>query len=452
MDRDEWIDEQTVLPGWRRAMESAARALELPFHPVLVRGWMEGHEFLACVRKLGGQVRPCPGFDGWVLALHDDDRLESLRAVIPDYFVDTVGVGDFHGMLELSLGDERFLVLRTEQILVDCLVRAALILGGPSLEATLRLAARVKAVYAEIFRTKRVRVYGSRLAVPEEQSVAESELILPAAFKTPLLAYLDGFWRAAKICATLRLTPSRGVLFVGAPGTGKTQTIRHLLGRYPECSFSVFTPPPPGGKPPETFFERMLGEIAIDGRPAVVVIEDIDRLFDDGGMTPQVFLNAVDGLFQSKQPVLWIATSNDPTGLAPNILDRPGRFDRIFVFELPGVEERLTLLKRFSPWPANPEVLERVARDAAGLSGAHIRELCVAAALASAEAPEAYGASLVPELHRIQEQHQRAQRYDFGMSTPRPVGFESYLSVAKEAGSGRPERHTPVRCWDPEEG
>ncbi len=197
-------------------------------------------------------------------------------------------------------------------------------------------------------------------------------------------------------------------------------------------------PPPAGNASAETTFEHMLTAIALDGRPAIVVIEDIDRLFRKGGMTPQVFLNAVDGLFQADQPVLWIATSNDPTDLAPNILDRPGRFDRIFVFELPGVKERLALLKRFSAWPVDPDALDRVARDADGLSGAHIKELCVSAALAAAEAPETYAAALESELRRVKEQHEQAERYDFALTASRPAGFGRGIRVAHLGDSGRP--------------
>lgn len=440
MDWEIETSEHTVLPEWSAVMEAAARTIGLPFKPVLVRGWLEGCEFLACVRKLGGEVRSAAGFDGWILAQEGDQARDSLKAIVPDLFVGETGIGDFHGIVEVQLDGSRFLALRTEERLLNYAVRPALVLGGSSLEATLGLAAKLVAMHAEIFRaTRRTRVYGSRLKVPEQQPVAEEDLVLPAAFKASILDYLDRFWRAAGICAALRLAPSRGVLLVGAPGTGKTQTIRHLLGRYPKCSFSIFTPPPPsGGATPENVFEAMLSEIELDGRPAVVVIEDIDRLFHEGGMTPQVFLNAVDGLFQTGQPVLWIATSNDPSDLAPNILDRPGRFDRIFVFELPGVAERSNLLRRFSPWPVNPEILDRVAMESDGLSGAHLREICVTAALVSAEAPAAYGDALVTELQRVRDQHEQAQRYDFHLGGGRTVGFALPVRVAEVGSPGRP--------------
>lgn len=438
MDADLIHEENTVLEAWGRKLRDAAGLLRLPFDPVLVRSWIEGADFVACIRKLGGDVLPTSEFNGWVLRAPDDATTEVLKGILPDFYSGDAGVGDFSGLAEVRLDGERFLALRNEERVNQYAVRPSLVLGGPSLAATLRLVARVKTVYAEIFRAKRVRVYGSGLQVPEGQPLDESDLILPAEFKRTLLDYLDTFWRAAGICATLRLAPSRGVLFVGGPGTGKTHTIRHLVGRYPQCSFSIFTAAAPAHGSLDEIFEHMLGQMALDGRPAVVVMEDVDRLFDLGGLSRQLFLNALDGLFQSGQPTLWVATSNDPSEPAPNILDRPGRFDRIFVFELPGVEERLTLVERFSPWPADPSVLRRVAEEADGLSGAHIKEICVSAALAAAEEPARYGDALLVEARRMREQHQQAQRYDFGLGTSQPAGFGRGIRVARVGESGRP--------------
>ena len=438
MDRQFDHCENTVLEHWGREMRAAARLLRLPFDPVLVRGWIEGGEFVACIRKLGGEVHPTPLFNGWVLREPDDLTEEIYERILPEFYAGHTGVNDFSGLVEVRLDGERFLALRNEERVNQYAVRPSLVLGGPSLEAALKLVARLKAAHAEIFRARRVRVYGSGLRIPDRPPLAESDLILPGEFKRSLLEYMDSFWRAASICAALRLAPSRGVLLVGAPGTGKTQTIRHLMGRYPECTFSIFALTNGGSRPADDIFEKMLRAVMDDGRPGVVVIEDLDRLFEPGGLSPQTFLNSLDGLFQSDQPTLWIATSNDPTDLEPNILDRPGRFDRIFVFDLPSVAERLGLIQRFSPWPLDPSVIELVAAGSEGLSGAHLREICMSAALTAAEDPSRYGDALLVEVRRMRDQHEQAERYDFGIGSSRPAGFGRGIRVAKVGSSGRP--------------
>jgi hypothetical protein len=48
-----------------------------------------------------------------------------------------------------------------------------------------------------------------------------------------------------------------------------------------------------------------------------VLIEDVHRMFERGATTSEYFLNVLDGLLQPSVPVRWLATSNEPTGIAP---------------------------------------------------------------------------------------------------------------------------------------
>ena len=152
------------------------------------------------------------------------------------------------------------------------------------------------------------------------------------------------------------------------------------------------------------------------------MLEDLDRICESGTVTPEFLLNVLDGLFQPQVPVLWLATSNDPTGLAENILDRPGRFDRIFVFPMPALEERARLVARYSPWPVDNSTIEHIARRSHGLTGAHLKEVCYAAALASAQQPARYGSALKVELGRVTQQSRKARDYASVLQSIR-VGF-----------------------------
>jgi SpoVK/Ycf46/Vps4 family AAA+-type ATPase len=127
-------------------------------------------------------------------------------------------------------------------------------------------------------------------------------------------------------------------------------------------------------------------------------------------------------MFQPAQPVLWIATSNNPRRFEANLLDRPGRFDRVFVFPMPGTAEREALFRRYCAWPLDAEAPAALAEDSAGLSGAHIREVCYAAALEIAERPTEFAAELRRQLEEVKGQHAKARSYDFELGE-RKMGF-----------------------------
>jgi hypothetical protein len=225
--------------------------------------------------------------------------------------------------------------------------KLATVLGGPSLRAVLDLAARIREA-ASTLRDGQVQVFGWPSAAPILGDVAESDLVLPPDLGPALLSFVDDFARTAGSTpaggpATASL--SSGMLLLGRPGTGKTLTIRHVLGCLEGCRRYLFVPA--AHRDLESYgrnFQSLVQTIAGHSRPAVVIVEDIDRLFDSGSVAPQYFLNVLDGLLRPGAPILWIATCNDPSDLPENLTDRPGRFDRIFVFEAPGPEERTEML------------------------------------------------------------------------------------------------------------
>ena len=399
-------------PRWLEPIRIAAHELGLDFVPVPVRGWLTGSDLIATVRSLGGTITPVAPFHGWILARQNSGDVEPISRFAPELVATNVHVADFDGVVAIELDGEVYLALRiTEQVFPGQMERA-LILAGRSLEATLTLGSRLKAGLKTLY-GRRPSVYGTGLPISGTPAVTENDLVLPGDFKYDLLSYVDGFWRSALLCAQMRIAPTRGLLLAGAPGTGKTLTVRHLLTRYPRCQAFVFMAESAAvAHKPDSVFRSMVEEVVTAGAPAIVVLEDVDRLLESGVVTAEFFLNVLDGLFQPKQPVLWIATSNDPTRLEPNLLDRPGRFDRVFVFPAPGPEERARLIERYSPWPVRIDVLLEAAKQSDGLTGAHLREACYSAALAAAQQPEAYASELREQLKRVKEQHERAARYN----------------------------------------
>ena len=69
----------------------------------------------------------------------------------------------------------------------------------------------------------------------------------------------------------------------------------------------------------------------------MVILEDLDRAFPKTGEKKSpiglhTLLNCLDGL-ESQEGVITLATANEPTALDKVILKRPGRFDRVILFD-----------------------------------------------------------------------------------------------------------------------
>ena len=79
-----------------------------------------------------------------------------------------------------------------------------------------------------------------------------------------------------------------------------------------------------------------------------------------------------------------MATTNFPERIDPAIVDRPSRFDRKYLFDLPALEERTRYLARWSDGLV-PEMqlgttaLRRAGEKTAGFSFAYLKELCLSA-------------------------------------------------------------------------
>jgi SpoVK/Ycf46/Vps4 family AAA+-type ATPase len=146
-----------------------------------------------------------------------------------------------------------------------------------------------------------------------------------------------------------------------------------------------------------------------------VILEDIDRLSEAGGVAAAVVLNCLDGLLELPCPVLWVATSNDPTLLESNLLDRPGRFDRVVVVPLPGPVERGAMLARWSPNPLEDAVLARAIAASDGLTGAHLRQAVASAVLATLEETDVFAVHLQRELDLLRQQHAAARELGRGL-------------------------------------
>jgi len=194
----------------------------------------------------------------------------------------------------------------------------------------------------------------------------------------------------------LGLTPPRGVLLHGHPGTGKTLVVRALIGACARGDKRIAYFARKGADCLGKYVGdaerqlRLLFQVAEKCQPSIIFFDEIDGLAplrtrqqdQTHSSVVSTLLALMDGL-KSRGSVVVIGATNRPEAVDP-ALRRPGRFDREVYFPLPSIEDRASILSLHTqkwPKPITGSLLEWIARKTPGFAGADLQALCTQAAI-----------------------------------------------------------------------
>lgn len=158
----------------------------------------------------------------------------------------------------------------------------------------------------------------------DEHLIYTDDSILTSVMKDIALFFKDSTKTMYK---NMNIPHKRGIILHGDPGNGKSALIRETIRRTPNIAKIVFNP----GMKRFTNVLSLLVE-ALDGEPAIVILEDMDSIIDQRNRAE--FLNILDGI-NMISGVFFIGTTNYIERIDPAFVNRSGRFDRVYTIGNP---------------------------------------------------------------------------------------------------------------------
>lgn len=237
----------------------------------------------------------------------------------------------------------------------------------------------------------------ARVINPEDQreKVTFKDVAGAEEAKEELLEIVD-FLQNPKRFLDIGARIPRGVLLMGAPGTGKTLLAKAVAGEAGVPFFHMSA---------SEFVEMFVGvgasrvrdlfRMAKKAAPSIIFVDEIDAVgrhrgaglgggHDEREQTLNQILTEMDG-FETSDQVIIMAATNRPDVLDPALL-RPGRFDRRVALDLPDIAERDAILQVHATkkmMEANVN-LRKIAERTPGFSGADLANLVNEAAILAA--------------------------------------------------------------------
>jgi hypothetical protein len=282
--------------------------------------------------------------------------------------------------------------------------------------------------------------------------LAADDVVLPVGVLESIEEHIIGVGEFAAELQAAGQHLKRGLLLHGAPGTGKTHTVRYLTGRLTGTTVILLT-----GQ--SIRFVEQAAALARRLQPSMVVLEDVDLVAVDRDFQqdsrPLLFtlLDAMDGV-GSDADVTFVLTTNRADVLEQALADRPGRVDLAIEIPRPDAACRERLIRLYTrdlAIDADVDVAGIVAATE-GVTASFVKELIRRTVLTSLRAGDrpavlrqAHADAVLAEMNA---EHQSLTRSLLAGDTPRITGPQ--LRPHPQPRAFRPLRRQPAGAAEQE--
>ena len=245
-----------------------------------------------------------------------------------------------------------------------------------SIEAQLREAHSYRGKVLSLEQSPHYGGASTGITVHKMEQVTREQVILPDETLDELDRTIIRFSQLRDSLRGLGLQTKRGVMFYGAPGTGKTHTIRYLATQLEGHTTFLITAEQIGLLPEYFALARLM-------QPVIFVIEDADLLAKSreymGSAGQEILLNhllnEMDGL-KEEADILFVLSSNKPEVLEEALIARPGRVDQAIEFPMPDDYCRRRLMALYGGrLSLSEELANDIVSRTRGVSASFIKEL-----------------------------------------------------------------------------